>query len=138
MVMATTSSPLLALPEDLLLRVLIGVPRADHGATAAACGAFRAVMSGPRFLRLRRDWGFAERGVVMVESEKGHLRDTELHGLLKIRTAHDGGVASVSIGLKLMARDSESTTDGGARLFLCINDPTKPPRPMYSATTIRH
>ena len=65
--MATTTSraPLLALPEDLLLRVLVGVPRADHGATAAACGAFRAVMSGPRFLRLRREWGFAERGVVL-------------------------------------------------------------------------
>ena len=27
----------------------------DHGATGAACGAFRAVMSGPRFLRLRRE-----------------------------------------------------------------------------------
>ena len=74
----TASSPLLDLPDDLLLRVLVGVPRADHGATAATCDAFRAVMSGPRFLRLRREWGFAERGVVMVESEKGHL-DKDVH-----------------------------------------------------------
>ena len=78
MATTTTSSPLLALPEDLLLRVLIGVPRADHGATAAACGAFRAVMSGPRFLRLRREWGFAERGIVLAEAEVGHL-GTERH-----------------------------------------------------------
>ena len=63
----TASSPLLDLPDDLLLRVLVGVPRADHGATAATCGAFRAVMSGPRFLRLRREFGFAERGVREVQ-----------------------------------------------------------------------
>ena len=66
----TASSPLLDLPEDLLLRVLVGVPLADHGATAATCGAFRAVMSGPRFLRSRQNWGFAERGVVLVETER--------------------------------------------------------------------
>ena len=65
MATTTTSSPLLDLPDDLLLRVLVGVPRADHGATAAACGAFRAVMSGPRFLRLRREFGFAERAVLL-------------------------------------------------------------------------
>ena len=119
----TASSPLLDLPDDLLLRVLIGVPRADHDATAAACRAFRAVMSGPRFLRSRREFGFTERAVVLVETEVEYKNDTDLHGLLRVLTAHDGGVASVSIGLKLMARDSESTTDGGARLFLCTNDP---------------
>ena len=36
------TSPLQALPDDVLRRLLAGVPRLDHGATAAACRAFRA------------------------------------------------------------------------------------------------
>ena len=68
--MAATGSPLLALPDDLLTRVLVGVNRDDHDAAAAACGAFRAVIRGPRFLRLRRESGFAERAIVLVETAR--------------------------------------------------------------------
>ena len=115
--MAATGSPLLAVPDDLLTRVLVGIPRADHGGAAAVCRNFRAVISGPRFPRLRREFGFAERAVVLVETEAYHKDNTELHGLINVHTA--GAVASVSVGLKSSVRATESTTDGGARMFVC-------------------
>ena len=119
--MAATGSPLLELPDDLLTRVLVGFPRDDHDATAAACRKFRAVMSGPLFLRLRRE-GFAERAVVLLETEAYHKHNTELHGLINVHTAGaDRAVASFSVGLKSSVRYSESTTDGGARLFVCTS-----------------
>ena len=62
------SSSFTALPDDVLQRVLLGVLLDDHLATAAACRAFRDVIRGPRFLRLRREYGFAERGVILVGS----------------------------------------------------------------------
>ena len=38
-IMSATGSPLLALPDDLLTRVLVGFPRDDHGAAAAVTTA---------------------------------------------------------------------------------------------------
>jgi hypothetical protein len=63
--MATNSS-FRALPDDVLQRVLLGVALDDQDATAAACRAFTDVIRGPRFLRLRREYGFAERRVMIV------------------------------------------------------------------------
>ena len=62
------SSSFTALPDDVLQRVLVGVLLDDHPATAAACRAFRDVIRGPRFHRLRREYGFAERGIILVGS----------------------------------------------------------------------
>ena len=58
-----SGSPLQSLPDDVLRRLLAGVPRLDHDATAAACQAFRAVIKGSNFLALRRRYGFAEREI---------------------------------------------------------------------------
>ena len=60
------SSPFQALPDDLLQRVLAGVPLDDQQATADTCQAFRAVLRGPRFLALRQRYGFAEHDIVIV------------------------------------------------------------------------
>ena len=65
---ANQAPSLQTLPDDIQQRVLAGVPLDDHQATAAACKAFRAVIRGPNFLALRRRYGFAERGVVVVEN----------------------------------------------------------------------
>ena len=62
----TTYSSFMALPDDVLQRVLVGVLLDDHPATAAACRAFRDVIRGPRFHRLRREYGFAERRILLV------------------------------------------------------------------------
>ena len=55
-----------ALPDDLLQRVLVGVPLDDHRVAAEVCQAFRGVITGSRFPALRQKYGFAERGVVTV------------------------------------------------------------------------
>ena len=113
--MATTMSSFTALPEDVLQRVLLGVARDDHDATAAACRAFRAVIRGPRFLRLRREYGFAERGIILV----GHSDD---EGPLEIRSIHFPNIQVVaSIDRergKLHSRALSTTDEGGARLFV--------------------
>ena len=62
------ASPFQTLPDDVLQRLLAGVPLDDHQAAAATCQAFRAVIRGPRFLALRQTYGFAERGVVVIEA----------------------------------------------------------------------
>ena len=64
--MATTISAFLNLPDDLLRRIIVGVPLDDHRATALVCRAFRDVINGPKFLALRQRYGFAERGVVVL------------------------------------------------------------------------
>ena len=70
--MATTDpSPFMTLPDDVLLRVLLGVALDDHDATAAACRAFRAVIRGPRFPELRRRYGLAETKIILVGHEIG-------------------------------------------------------------------
>ena len=113
--MATNSS-FTALPDDVLQRVLLGVARDDHDATAAACRAFRDVIRGPRFLRLRREYGFAERGIFLVGSTEfwAPLRTS---GPVEIHVAgNHGAVAGMPDDLK--ATCCGSTTDGGARLFV--------------------
>ena len=50
------------LPDDVLQRLLVGLPLEDHRAAASVCKSFRRVIAGPRFLAERRRCGFAERG----------------------------------------------------------------------------
>ena len=120
-----SGSPLQSLPDDVLRRLLAGVPFLDHGATAVACRAFRAVINGPQFLALRRRYGFAEHDLVIVGGNySGYGED------LKIRTARPSGLRlSINDGgglddrLELSSRGvlhSHSTTDGGTRLFVCL------------------
>ena len=117
-----SGSPLQSLPDDVLRRLLAGVPFLDHGATAVACRAFRAVINGPQFLALRRRYGFAEHDLVIVGGNySGYGED------LKIRTARPSGLRlSINDGdgrLELSSRGllySDSTTDGGTRLFVCL------------------
>ena len=107
--MATASS-FTALPDDVLNRVLLGVALDDHDATAAACRVFRDVIRGPRFLRLRREYGFAERGVIIACKR---YPDT-----LEIRVAGKQR-AAVRVSERLhISTFYTSTTDGGARLFV--------------------
>ena len=80
-----TISTFLNLPNDLLSRILVGVPLDDHRATASVCRAFRDVINGPNFPALRQRYGFAERGVVLVGV--GRLDDD-----VSIRLAHKSGV----------------------------------------------
>jgi len=61
-----TAFPILTLPAQLLPRVLAGIPLADHRATAAACRAFRAVITDPQFPAVRRGHGLRERGIVVA------------------------------------------------------------------------
>jgi len=112
--MATAiSSPFATLPDDLQQRVLAGIPLDDQQATAAACKAFRAVIHGPKFLALRRRYGFAEGGVVVVES-RGHR--TAPYMSLKIITS---GITTIIFqGLRVSSYGSTVTTDGGSRLFV--------------------
>ena len=60
------SSPLLALPDDVLQRVLVGVPRDDHDVAALVCKRTRGIITGPRFLALRQRYGFAEYCIVTI------------------------------------------------------------------------
>ena len=108
--MATASSSFTALPDDVLQRVLLGVALDDHDATAAACRAFRDVIRGPRFLRLRREYGFAERGVILVSQDY----DEEP---LEIHEAGNHRAMAVIEGLSSI-NPGGSTTDGGGRLFV--------------------
>ena len=124
MTTASSSSPFQELPEDVLKRLLAGVPFLDHGATAAACRAFRAVIKGSQFLALRRRYGFEEHDVVLVGGS-----DTPV----KVRTAHTSGVRvdiprAVVAGSVAHASHSCSTTDGGTTLFVCTMQDSSPCR----------
>ena len=98
-----------ALPDDLLQRVLVGVPLDDHHAAAAACQAFHGVVNGPRFPALRQKYGFAERGVVTVTVAPGDVLD--------IQMAHKSGILA-SVPSSAMTGGSGGTSDGGNRLFV--------------------
>ena len=125
--MATTGSSFTALPEDVLQRVLLGVSRDDHVATAAACRAFRAVIRGPRFLRLRREYGFAERRIIFV-GQAPRRSDDNYNAPLTIHIAgYHGAVASIHDNLSLSLRGS--STDGGARLFVSTTGHLETSRP---------
>ena len=108
----------MALPDDVLQRVLVGVLLDDHPATAAACQAFRAVIRGPRFLRLRREYGFAERRIILV----AHSDD---EGPLEIRLPGKPWIVAASIP-ELRIDFSDTTTDGGARLFVSTTRQSTP------------
>ena len=97
-----------ALPDDLLQRVLVGVPLDDHRVAASVCQAFRGVITGSRFPALRQKYGFAERGIVTVRVTGGDV--------LEIVTAHKNCVLASIPGSGLYS--SRGTTDGGTRLFL--------------------
>ena len=117
-----SSSPLQALPDDVLRRLLAGVPRLDHDALAAACQAFRAVIKGSNFLALRRRYGFAEREIVLVGTRYAQPNN-------RVITACTDEI-QVSFASGFLRPGSVSTTDGGARIFVCtmnddlrLNDP---------------
>ena len=116
MTTGTSGSFFTALPDDLLQRVLVGVPLDDHHAAAAACQAFRGVINGSRFPALRRKYGFAEHAVVTVRVTAGG------GDVLDIVTAHNGCILASIPGHGIYSR--RGTTDGGTRLFLVSkNDP---------------
>ena len=106
---STPASPLLALPDDVLQRVLVGVPLDDHCTTALVCRTFRAVVTSPQFHAVRRRSGFAERAIVIVGSI-----DSSSSGM-RIRVVNKSGVV-VSLSGPLHVDRFSSTTDG-ARLF---------------------
>ena len=114
------SSAFQALPHDVLQRVLAGVLRDDHKATAACCKAFRAVIRGPRFQALRQVHGFTQRGIVVVASPTGVAQKP-----LRIQVAHKrGALVSFSGNWEVDPRASTgSTTDGGTRLFVSLRNP---------------
>ena len=116
------NSSFTALPDDVLQRVLVGVALDDHDATAAACRAFRDVIRGPRFLRLRREYGTAERGIIIVGSRPNppHRGPVEIH-----LAGNRGAVASMPGDLLNVTRGA--TTDGGARLFVTATQRFGPP-----------
>ena len=115
--MATTVSSFTALPDDVLQRVLLGVALDDHDATAAACRAFRKVIRGPQFPALRRRYGFAERGIILVGEGDGET--------LEVHVAGKHGAAILIGGLRMTFRGS--TTDGGTRLFVTAMRDSGPP-----------
>ena len=100
------------LPDDVLQRLLVGLPLEDHRAAASVCESFRRVIAGPRFLAERRRCGFAERGIVSVKI-------THNQGDLTICMAHSGETARISGSFGLT---SGSTTDGGSRLFVSVRN----------------
>ena len=112
------ATPLLAgeryLPDDVLQRVLVGLPLEDHRAAASVCESFRRVITGPRFLAERRRSGFAERGIVSGIITQGDLT---------ICMAHSGEAARISGNF---GHITGSTTDGR----------TKSPRRENVRTTI--
>ena len=105
------SSQLLALPDDVLQRVLVGVPRDDHDVAALIRKRTRGIITGPRFLALRQRYGFAEYGIVTIA-----FRLSFGPSVLQIKMAHKREVmATLPAGLLSLCG---STTDGGARLFV--------------------
>ena len=111
------------LPDDVLQRVLVGLPLEDHRAAASVCRSFRGIITGPRFFAARRRYGFAERGVVTVFRGDG---------VLQIKTAHKSDVMA-TIPVDRLSYYS-TTTDGGARLFVCTRGSGIPGQNGYQGT----
>ena len=101
------------LPDDVLQRVLVGLPLEAHRAAASVCKSFRRVIAGPRFLAERRRCGFAERGIVSVRTTQGDL---------SICMAHNIGYMARISGNFSRTLDG-STTDGGMRNLFCELSP---------------
>ena len=64
---------LLHLNDDVRDHILARVPLADHPSVALVCKEFCGVINDPRFLKFRRDQGWAERGPVSVRMTQGDL-----------------------------------------------------------------
>ena len=96
-------------PDDVLGRLLAGVPLDDHCAAAAACKAFSDVIRGPRFLALRRQYGFAEYGLVVVGGSSAS------YWPLEIRMASKRGVMAE---IYYLESDTVCSTTDGTRLFV--------------------
>jgi len=110
------------LPDDVLQRVLVGLPLEDHRAAASVCTSFRDVITGPRFLALRKRYGFAEHSIVIVASVE---IDGQANDISRIRVSHKtGGTASI---LDRRVISSKSTTDRGSRLFVSTEQPGATP-----------
>ena len=120
--MATAHAPFRSLPDDVLQRLLVGLPLEDHRAAASVCKAFRDVINGPRFLALRKRYGFAEHSIVIVASVE---IDGQANDISRIRVSHKtGGTASI---LDRRVISSKSTTDRGSRLFVSTEQPGATP-----------
>ena len=129
--MATSHAPFQTLPDDVLQRLPVGVPLEDHRTAASVCKAFRDVINGPRFLALRKRYGFAEHSIVtvayvippisVVQSNVQSVYNS------RIRVAHSttGGTANIN-GYLVMA-GTGSTTDCGSRLFVSTSQPGATP-----------
>ena len=111
------------LPDDVLQRVLVGLPLEDHRAAASACTSFRDVITGPRFLALRKRYGFAEHSIVIVASVDS---DGQKTGNSRIRVAHNSG-GTASILDRRVISSTKSTTDCGSRLFVSTEQPGATP-----------
>ena len=110
MATANNGAPLSSVPDDVLQRILVGVPLDDHRAAASACRTFRDVINGSRFPALRRKYGFAEQSVVIVY-ETGD-------GVVNIRMGHQDVAMDIFSRFAPWLR-GVSTTDGATRLFVC-------------------
>ena len=127
MTTASSSSPFQELPEDVLRRLLAGVPFLDHGATAAACRAFRAVIKGSQFLALRRRYGFEEHDIVLVgcrdppvKVRLAHFPEKYPYNNSTVRNGVRVDIPGAAVASAASAAlHSCSTTDGGTRLFVC-------------------
>ena len=108
------------LPDDVLQRVLVGLPLEDHRAAASACTSFRDVITGPRFLALRKRYGFAEHSIVIVAS----VGSTDNS---RIRVAHNSGSGMASILDRRVISSTKSTTDCGSQLFVSTQQPGATP-----------
>ena len=104
-----SSSLLLALPDDVLRRVIVGVLRDDHHVVASVCKVLRGVITDPGFLALRQRYGFAERRVVTINCG----------GDLQMTMAPTHTICTVAT-LPPATRLSHNgvTTDGHSRLFV--------------------
>ena len=111
------------LPDDVLQRVLVGLPLEDHRAAASVCTSFRDVITGPRFLALRKRYGFAEHSIVIVASV---AIDGQANDNSRIRVAHKSGGTAASINDRRVL-SSKSTTDRGSRLFVSTEQPGATP-----------
>ena len=129
--MATAHAPFRSLPDDVLQRLLVGLPLEDHRAAASVCKAFRDVINGPRFLALRKRYGFAEHSIVTVAYVIPPISvvrsNVQSVYNARIRVAHSttGGTANIN-GYSVMSY-TESTTDRGSRLFVGTSQPGATP-----------
>ena len=106
-------SEILNLPNDLLSHCLSKRALDDHRATASVCAAGSARHMA-RFLAIRQTYGFAERGVVLLQ-----LYPFSRDGL-KIRMGIKGvmqNCITLPTDIKYISQNS-STTDRGTRLFV--------------------